>query len=297
MRKDVVYLLKWAWVAIVVIFIALLVKRKHVEFLEALQQIHIVYLILSFIFILTAKSVLPLFMRYVVQSIGKSMDFWNCFRIYNITQLGKYIPGNIWHFVGKAAAYRDQRFSLGNVRDALIIENVWLVLSAFVYGLILLVVFEYELILTFFSSYIYLVIFFVFLVPLSFFLAQKLLNIDFREIFSHHRLNLRIAAIQIFVWTFLGLGFAVLALPFLPSEANVFMLMGLYAIAFSIGFITPFAPAGIGVREAVLAFGLLPYVPLEVVILISVANRLLYLLAEIILAFVAYFAMNNILKK
>jgi len=125
-------------------------------------------------------------------------------------------------------------------------------------------------------------------VLLSFFLTQKLLKIDFRKIFSHHGLNLRIAAIQIFVWTFLCLGFAALALPFLPNEADILMLMGLYAIAFSIGFITPFAPAGIGVREAVLFLGLLPYMPLEVVILVSIANRLLYLLAELFLASIAY---------
>jgi len=200
------------------------------------------------------------------------------------------LPGNIWHFVGKAAAYRNQSFSLGNVRDALIIENVWLVLSAFVYGLILLVVFEHELILRLFFSHMYLAILLILLVPLSFFLAQKLLKIDFRKIFSHHELNLRIATIQIFVWTFLGLGFAALALPFLPNEADILMLMGLYAIAFSIGFITPFAPAGIGVREAVLALGLHPYLPLEVIIVISIANRLLYLLAEIFLASIAYFA-------
>jgi len=288
MIRYLVIFLKWAWVAAVIIFIALLVLRKHNEFLEALEQIHIAYLFLSFIFILAAKAILPFFMRYVVQSIGKSMDFWTCFRIYNITQLGKYIPGNIWHFVGKAAAYRNQNFNLGNIRDALIVENVWLFLSAFVYGLILLVVFEYELILRLFFSHMYLAILLILLMPLSFFLAQKLLQVDFKKIFSHYRLTMRIAAIQIFVWTFLGLGFVALALPFLPNEADILMLIGLYAIAFSIGFITPFAPSGIGVREAVLALGLLPYMPLEVVILVSIANRLLYLLAELFLASIAY---------
>jgi len=284
MRKDVIYILKWAWVAAVIIFIALLVLREHDEFLEALEQIQIFFLFLSFIFILAAKAVLPLFMRYVVQSIGKSMDFWTCFRIYNITQLGKYIPGNIWHFVGKAAAYRNQSFNLSNVRDALIIENVWLVLSAFVYGLILLVVFEHELVLRLFFSQIYLAILLALLLPLSFVLAQKLLKIDFRKIFSHHGMNLRIAAIQIFVWTFLCLGFAVLTMPFLPNEACIFSVMGLYAIAYSIGFVTPFAPAGLGIREGVLAFGLAPLIPLEVIIIVSMANRVLYLLVEIILA-------------
>lgn len=289
MQRQIVYFLKWAWVVAVIVFIALLVQKRHIEFVEVIQQINIFYLLFSFICILMAKSILPLFMRYVLLSIGKEMDFRSCFRIYNVTQLGKYIPGNIWHFVGKAAAYRNHKFSLGNIRDALVIENVWLVLSAFVYGLVLVFIFEHELILRFFSSYIYFVILFIFAVPLSFVLAQKLLKIDFRGIFSHHGLNLRIAVIQIFVWTLLGLGFAVLALPFLPKEACIFMMMGLYAIAFSIGFVTPFAPAGIGVREGVLALGLLHYVPLEVIIIVSMANRLLYLLVEIILASIAQF--------
>ena len=287
MRKDVIHFMKWAWVAAVVIFIAFLVQRRHAEFLEALQQIHVFYLFLSFIFILAAKVVLPLFMQYVVQSIGKSMDFWTCFRIYSITQLGKYMPGNIWHFVGKAAEYKSHNFSLGNVRDALVIENAWLVLSAFVYGLLLVTVFEFELIKSLFTSHSYLIIFFIALIFLVLLLAKNLLKINFKKILSDYRLNLRIVLLQLAVWTLLGLGFAVLAMPFLLQEVSILMLVGLYAVAFSIGFITPFAPAGVGVREAILALGLLPYVPLEIVIIVSVANRLLYLLVEIILASVA----------
>ena len=284
MQKHIIYFLKLAWVVAVIIFIALFFKDKSIELIYAVKQIRTYYLFLAFFFILGAKALLPLFMQCVVFSINKSMNFWTCFRIYTITQLGKYIPGNIWHFVGKAAAYKHQGFSAGNIKDALIIENIWLVLSAFVYGLILVLIFEYDLIKSFFFSYIFFLIIFIILALLCFIVSQKLLKIDFGKIFSDYKLNSKIIIIQFFVWTLLGFGFVVLITPFLPQEASIFMIVGLYAIAYSIGFITPFAPAGIGVREGVLAFGLMPYVSLEVVIIVSMANRLLYLLVEIILA-------------
>lgn len=285
MKNNIVSILKWLWLIAVCIFIILFVQKNYIELKGAIKQIHISYLLLSFLCIVAAKILLVLFMRYAVCSVGKEMDFPTCFRIYNISQLGKYIPGNIWHFVGKAAAYKDEGFSIGKIRDALVVENIWLVVGAFGYGLILMLIFNFYLIQKLFLTYsLYLAVFLV-IVPLLALLGKKVLKIRFRQIFSDHRVNLKIMLLQVVIWTLLGLGFALLAVPFIyPEGASIFMIMGLYAIAYSIGFITPFAPAGIGVREAVLALGFLPYLPLEIVITLSAANRVLYLLVEIILA-------------
>lgn len=285
MKNSLISVLKWLWLISVILFIILFVQRNYIELKEAIKQIPIFYLFLSFLCIAAAKILLVLFMRYAVCSVGKEMDFLTCFRIYNISQLGKYIPGNIWHFVGKAAAYKDKGFSISKIRDTLVVENIWLVVGAFGYGLILMLIFNFYLIQHLFLSYsLYLAVFLV-IVPLLVLLGQKVLKIRFGQIFSDHRLNFKIILLQVVIWTLLGLGFALLAVPFIcPEGVSIFMVIGLYAIAYSIGFVTPFAPAGIGVREAVLALGFLPYLPLEIVITLSAANRVLYLLVEIILA-------------
>jgi glycosyltransferase 2 family protein len=285
MKNKIISVLKWLWLIAVCVFIIFFIRKNFADLKEAINRIHISYLLLSFLCIAGAKILLVLFMRYVLRSVGKEMNFPTCFRIYNISQLGKYIPGNIWHFVGKAAAYKDNGFSIGAIRDALVIENLWLVGGAFAYGLALMVIFNSYLIQhLFFSHRMYVAVFFV-AVLLLLFLGNKVLKVNFRRLFSSHRLNVKIIFLQIVIWSLLGLSFAVLTIPFIhPMGSTILMISGLYAIAYSFGFVTPFAPAGIGVREAVLAVGLLPYLPLRIVITLSAANRLLYLLVEIILA-------------
>jgi len=285
MKNKAVSALKWFWMVSIVTFVTVFISRNHEEIWDALQQIHAFYLLLSFFCIAGAKILLALFMRYAVWSAGRDMDFLTCFKIYNISQLGKYIPGNIWHFVGKAAAYKGQGFSAGDIRDALVAENAWLVGCAFAYGIVLMGIFNFALVEHLFSSYgMYAAGIGVVLIFLAI-AGKKLLKIRFEQIFSDRRMNFKIILLQVVIWTLLGLGFFWLAVPFQDGEgASVFMVVGLYAIAYSIGFVTPFAPAGIGVREVVLALGLLPYMPVEVIIVLSAANRVVYMAVEVLLA-------------
>jgi uncharacterized membrane protein YbhN (UPF0104 family) len=288
MGNKMASILKWLWLIAVLLFIILFVQKNTLELGGAIKQINISSLLLSFLCIIAAKILLALFMRYALRSVGKEMNFLNCFRIYNISQLGKYIPGNIWHFVGKAVAYKDNGFSMTTIRDALVVENVWLVAGAFGYGLILTLIFNFYLIQRLLLSYSMYVAVFLVIAFLLVLLGEKVMKISLGQIFSDHRLIFKIILLQVVIWSLLGLGFAVLAVPFIAQEgASIFLFIGLYAIAYSIGFVTPFAPAGIGVREAVLAIGSWPFLSLDVVITLSVANRAVYLLVELILAFLS----------
>src|SRR5690606_6653066 len=68
---------------------------------------------------------------------GISLDFPTAARLYNLSQLGKYVPGSIWQFVGRAAAYRRRGAAYGAIRDALLIESLWIVAAAALVGLLL----------------------------------------------------------------------------------------------------------------------------------------------------------------
>ena len=284
MKKTLITLLKWAWIAAIFIFIVFFISKNYYELEQSLKKIHTYYICLSFICILNAKILLVFFMYCVIQSIGQNMSLSSCFRIYNISQLGKYLPGNIWHFVGKAAAYKNKGFTLTNIKEALIVENLWLVFSALVFGFVLIFIFEFALLKGLITANINYLIVLIGVIPLVVFMTWKILKIDLWHIILNYRLSAKIITIQIFIWTFLGLGFGVLIIPFISENTSLLMITGLYAMAYSIGFVTPFAPAGIGIREGVLALGLMPHIPLEVVLLVSAANRLVYLLVEIVLA-------------
>lgn len=284
MKNKLVSALKWLWLIFVGVFIAFFIQRNHAEIRAAIGHIHVFYLVLSFLCIAGAKILLSFFMRYAVRSAGIDLNFLSCFKIYNLSQLGKYVPGNIWHFVGKAAAYRNIGFSMENIRDALVAENAWLVAGAFTYGLALMLVFSFGTVEYLLLSYGMYAAGFALVLSVLVLLGKRIFKIRFGQMFSDRKMNLKIAVLQVAIWTLLGLGFYWLAVPFDKEGAPILMVIGLYALAYSIGFVTPFAPAGIGVREAVLGAGLLPYLPIEAVLVLSVANRGVYLAVEVLLA-------------
>lgn len=72
----------------------------------------------------------------------------------------------------------------------------------------------------------------------------------------------------------LGLGAALLARAFFGAAAPFPRLAGVFAAAWVAGFVTPGAPAGLGVREAVLAGGLRPLYGPEVALALPLLFRL-----------------------
>lgn len=284
MKKWILTLAKWAWALAVIGFVAYFVYSNLDEIRDAYRRISYLHILLAFGCILAAKMLLPAFMYLTLFNVGKPISLCACYRIYNITQLGKYIPGNIWHLVGKGAAYKNMGFSLGNIRDALLIENLWLVGSALAYGLVVLLLFEFDLFLHFAILYRNYLFLFLLIIPAGLYLLRRFGRINPGTFLPTSKPNAAIILIQCLVWTLLGLGFAVLALPMISDISVLPMILGLHAVAYSIGFVTPFAPAGIGVREGILALGLSSFASLDIILLASLANRLLYLLVELFLA-------------
>lgn len=282
MKNQILRFLKYLWVLSILIFLSFFIIDNYEKILKIIKEINIYYILSAFTAILIAKILLSASMYYIIKSIGKHLSFVKCLHIYNISQLGKYIPGNIWHFVGKAAAYSKEGFSAKNIKDALIIENLWLVSSAFFYGISLLFILEYRFIKNLISNNIALIAFIILLAIFGYIISTRILKIDLWNILKNKETSIKIILISFFVWTFLGFGFAILIISYRLDL--LYLSIALYAFAYSMGFITPFAPAGIGIREGVLALALSQYLSIEIIIIVSAANRLIYFFAEIILA-------------
>jgi uncharacterized membrane protein YbhN (UPF0104 family) len=58
-------------------------------------------------------------------------------------------------------------------------------------------------------------------------------------------------------------------------------IVGLYALAYAIGFLVPFAPAGIGIREAILVAGMSTLISTEEAIVLASLNRIIYIILEV----------------
>ena len=78
----------------------------------------------------------------------------------------------------------------------------------------------------------------------------------------------------------LGSAFWLTLSPFSVDTISWSYVVGVYCLAYLVGFLVPFAPAGLGAREAVLVAGAGPLVGVDVAIFLAAVNRILYLLAE-----------------
>ncbi|MCU7890301.1 MAG: hypothetical protein KZQ78_01300 [Candidatus Thiodiazotropha sp. (ex Ustalcina ferruginea)] len=99
--------------------------------------------------------------------------------------------------------------------------------------------------------------------------------------------------IVLLIWTFLGLSFWITLLPLSIIEIGLVYIIGLYAFSYAVGFVIPFAPAGIGIRESILVFGLIPYLDTNTSIILATLNRIFYIAIEIILAATALWLSNK----
>ena len=77
--------------------------------------------------------------------------------------------------------------------------------------------------------------------------------------------------------------FTIFARSFWPEALPSFlMLTAALAVSFVAGFVTPFAPAGIGVREGMLTIHLSPFVPSPLGVFLALSSRIWFTLSEIL---------------
>lgn len=84
-------------------------------------------------------------------------------------------------------------------------------------------------------------------------------------------------------WVMLGLAFSLFVIAFAPgASGSTRHLAGTVAAAYLGGYVAVFAPAGVGVREGVMAVLLAQVVPAPAAFLVSVASRLWFTVAELL---------------
>lgn len=207
---------------------------------------------------------------YLLKNCGESSaTFSKCYFIYSKSQIAKYLPGNVFHYAGRHVLGRGECWSNNAMITALFLETGGLIvasLSIVSIGLIVNVNFLstnsyrfYKTILIILSGSGMLLL----LMPL---VRAKLIRVNFenkfldscKQIFFNIKCNkYSVIVYMLYVLFFIFNGF-LLYLTFFLRFLDVFQLsqafyfIGVLSLAWLIGFITPGAPGGLGVREAVM---------------------------------------------
>lgn len=210
-----------------------------------------------------------------------------CNRIYGKSQIAKYIPGNVFHVVGRHILGSQAGIKNIVLAGATIYEILGLISISVLIGFSGMIMFGlsniyfslFQIILILFSTIV--------LTSLITALAPYLMGLrgiilPFRGIWKTVIDISKVYAFYFIFFLIAGMLLVIIVNLFLDIDINITAkLVVIFSIAWLAGFIIPGAPGGIGVREAVIIFFITPIIGEAQSVAIAIALRFVTLLGDV----------------
>ncbi len=277
--------LKWLWTIAIVAGVVYYFARNYQANLAIIRSVAPLQFLLSAALLVVGKLFLAEMSRQSVISDVWKPGYGKMLHLYSTIQLSKYLPGGVWHFVGRFGVYRLNGLDNRQATQSMIVENIWLVSSAFLFGGVVCLASPTFLALLRLPAGVLQL-----LLPL----ACAMLWVVGNTLIARYVLRraagpgaiLRQIAVQAAVWLFIGLSFFAL-LPARSINADTAALStGGFAIGWALGYVTIFAPSGIGIREAVITAILSASIQAPEAAVYAALSRLVWIVTEISLSIV-----------
>ena len=248
---------------------------------------------LSFLFCVLSIYLNAYAWKYIVMWFGKEFKSNNLVSFYVLTNILKYVPGGVWHFV--------ERFNfikkLSNPQIALystLIEPYFMLSGSFLLA---------SLGLIFSPLYIFLIFPLVFLNRKLIYFVLKRIGSLKGKVFdvlgipnSKDQFEERINIISFFPTRalFLEIGFVLskfisfyicLNTFYTSNTLDIIFLLVIFSLSWSLGLVVPTAPGGVGVFEACLLFFVGKSIPQNIIIISLIYFRIISTSADLLLSF------------
>lgn len=277
-------MLKYGALVVVVAFAAAFVAREWTGFVAGLRRLDALSVAGSVVAILLGLALAMLSWRAVLTGLGSRLPVLAAARVYFLGQLGKYVPGSVWPIVAQAELSKDYgvpraRAGLASLTQMLI----GLVVGVCVAGVALATSSPAA-----FGDYWWLALVavagvVVLLPPVFNRLVALALRLTRRAPAGAvtGRAIVASAAWCLGMWLAFGAHLWLLARAIgAPPEGLFLLATGGYALAWVVGFVIVFLPAGAGAREAALILALAPALPREDALVLAVVSRFLMLIGD-----------------
>ena len=288
MQKKLIDTLKWVWIAAVLAGAGWYFYEHYQEISQYLGTLSASRLILSFLFLLVGKLLISDVTRLSLKKIGVRLPYKEALSITSVTQLGKYLPGGIWHLAGKYGIYKIKEISTKNTVRALVYENVWLLSSATIIGILLLLISSGQIVCGYIPLLCNSNIVFSVEIGLPFFWLAGMLIFEW-IFFNKKRIKaedfILVLVEQIFIWLIFGLSFWLV----FPAQGGYLpQIIGAFSLSWVAGYVAIFAPGGIGIREFLLTIFLGAFFKSGDVAIYATVHRLIWVLAEVFLGGISW---------
>lgn len=239
-----------------------------------------------------ASFIVYFFLRgYLWQQILKGkkyeLSLKECIFLWELAEVKRYVPGNIWSFLGKTVLFSEKKIPTKTIVSSLALEIQFLLFGSFVVSM-LSIPMLIQKIPTFRDQIMYVLTLLFLVVPvflLILYLFRKKITQRFvmPEHFPKTEEMIKLSVISILFMVFYGLGtyFTVSSLSLL-SPLLIAQLIGLFVFAYLIGYLFFIVPMGLGVRESVITTGLIPLLPLSLAGFAALFARVVLIVSELL---------------
>lgn len=276
MTARLIRIAKWLWLVLVAGTVVRYLWAHWDEIGPQLRAISPARLALAAACLIASKLLLVIVSQRSVALAGHRIGYRRMFAVNALSQLAKYLPGGIWHFVGRAGFYHADGLPLRAVTRAMVVENLWLVLSAFLAGLIGTLAYYLSGARAGIAAAGLLAVWWALL---------WLIRLRFGGVRSW-RAGLSGLALQAAVWALVGISLWII-LPGVSGWGSVALAIGAFCLSWVVGYVAVFAPGGIGVRETVMAALLVPLLAAPDALIYAAVHRFVWVAAELALGILA----------
>lgn len=288
MIKKIANVAKFVVPLVLIFFVGRVIADNWEDVSAAEWQIRPLYLFFSALLCSPWFLLRPLGWNIILNRFGRAVPFPAVFRVTRQAELGRYVPGAVWQWIGRVYLIQKWHVTAAACLVATFIDLVLATLASMVPAL-----FTVEDLLPNLASYYRYVIFAFPLAAIVVIhpkvlnwgagLVTKRLKMEYSELRIGYPTMAGIWAMYVGGWLSLTAGVAafVAGVIDLPT-GNLAFIGSSYALAWLVGILTMIAPAGMGVRETALGLLLAVVVGTGTAFTLAVAVRLWLLAVELV---------------
>lgn len=289
------FIIGWPLSAITLFFIGKLFLSKKDIFLS-IETINIPLFLYSVLCFLSYFFIRSYVWKKILEEFGYSFSIKETSFLWSTAELKRYIPGNIWSFLGRSFLFSQRGVDNKTIIKSLFIEAQWFVLSCLIVSTL-----AFPLLKPHISFYNEIYIFyslFISSVTVFFIYSQKIkrtiTHATVKKILhflpeQSPKNNITILLFSLMFLTFFGLGtyFAITSVIYL-SPLYLFQFIGFFVFSLVAGYLSVLTPMGLGVREGIITIGLTGFISQGPAAFASVFGRGVLIFSDLLFFMTAY---------
>jgi uncharacterized membrane protein/uncharacterized membrane protein YbhN (UPF0104 family) len=236
----------------------------------------------------------------IIKGYGHKISFKESGYMWSMSELKRYIPGNIWAVLGRAVLFSKHGVTKKEMGSGYIIEAALFVLGSVVVALLAL-----PFLLPNYSEQIgHLIIILVGIILLLYIFNRKVFELGLPRFARNDGIkkvvhflfppfsiqeNFLLILISSSALFFFGLGnYLVMSAVFGTDPQLLWQLIGVFVFAFVTGYLSFITPAGIGVREGITIYALTKIVSAGLAAFAALFTRVVLIVAELLFILMSY---------